>query len=273
MWGWENYADEYGAERLKELDSHLQNCSLYYSRVQIYNSGREYTYFTCGLIEDLTAIKDHPVTKSMIGRYFDDEYVITVGNFCYLNGKAIIPPGEVQNKAEVENLLESCHGYITKHGILHELPPATYKTDFAEGYENALKLDRLLNEAGGSLEYSEVFMYGQGMEQKKLYVIGIPAFDAIKETFEYKYMREMYDKGLTVSVTSFDYGEGQPLTASELPNPDVVVDLLYEAHDYFVKNDLSEEICWNDYTRGVGVNHRGDSAYEPDYEAEDGYEP
>jgi len=275
VWGWENHADEYGRERLIELDSHLKNCSLYYSRVEIYNSGREYTYFTCGLVEDLSKIKDHPVTQSMIGRYFDDEYVITVGNFAYFNGKEIIPPGEIKDTAEVEKLLACCHGYITKHGLLHELPSATYKTDFAEGYENALRLDKILNEAGGSLEYSEVFMYGQGNEQKKLYVIGIPTFDEVKETFEYKYMREMYESGLTVSVTSYQYGEGEPITATELQNPDDVVDLLYQTHEYLDKHDLSEELCWNDYTRGLRVNHRTENDYqsEPDEEAEDGYEP
>jgi hypothetical protein len=275
IWGWEKYADEYGAERLKELDSHLHNYNLRYSRVEIYNSGREYSYFVCGGIEDLPKIKDHPVTKSMIGRYFDDEYAVTVGNFVYFNGKELAPPYAIRNIAEVERLLSVCHGYITKHGLLHELPAATYKTDFAEGYENAMKLDRILNEAGGSLEYSEIFMYGGGNENKKLYVIGIPTFDEVKETFEYEYMREIYGNGLTVNVTSYEYGEGQPLTANEIPNAGEVVDLLYQTHDYLDKNDLSEEICWNDYTRGVGVNRQPGNSYQsaPDEEAEDGYEP
>ena len=126
-----------------------------------------------------------------------------------------------------------------------------------------------------SSDLSEVFMYGQGSEQKKLYVIGIPTFDEVKETFEYKYMREMYESGFTVSSTSYQYGVGSPITSAELPNPDDVVDLLYQTHDYLAKHDLSEELCWNDYTRGLRVNHRTDNAYqsEPDEEAEDGYEP
>jgi hypothetical protein len=159
---------------------------------------------------------------------------------------------------------------------VRELPAEKYKTDFAEGYENALKLDKILNKAGGSLEYSEIFMYGQGSEQKKLYVIGIPSFDEIKKTFEYRYMWEIYKNGLTVSVTSYDYGEGRPLMADEIQGADEVVDLLYQSHEYLTKHDLSEEICWNDYTRGVGVNHRADNGYqddEADDEIEDGCEP
>jgi len=274
VWGWDNYSDEYSVERLKVLDSHLKNCSLTYSRVEIYNSARTYSYFVCGSV-DLSEIKDHPITQSMTGRCFDDEYLVTVGSFVYFNGKDIIPPDKLQDTAEVERLLVSCHGYITKKGIMHELPSATYKTDFAEGYENTMKLDKILNELGGSLHYSEVFMYGHGCEQKKLYVIGIPTFDEVKKTFEYQHMREMYGDGLTVSVTSYEYGEGQPISAEELPCSDTVVDLLYKNHEYFEKRDLSEEICWNDYTRGLKVNRQANSDYEtePEEEAEDGLEP
>ena len=150
-----------------------------------------------------------------------------------------------------------------------------YKTDFAEGYENAMKLDKILNELEGCLQYSEVFMYGQGNEHKKLYVIGIPTFDDIKKTFEYQYMRELYSDQLTVNVTSYEYGEGQPIFAEDFPCADDVVDLLYENHDYFEKRDLSEEICWKDYTKGLHVDRRTNNGCqtEPDCEAEDGYEP
>jgi hypothetical protein len=274
IWGWDNYSDEYSVERLKVLDSHLENCSLTYSQVEIYNSGIEYSYFVCGSVEDLAEIKDHPITQSMMGRCFDDEYLITVGSFVYLNGKEVISPSELQDTAEVERLLASCHGYITNKGIIHELPSATYKTDFAKGYENGLKLDKILNELGKSLKYSEVFMYGHGSEQRKLYVIGIPTFDEVKETFEYRYMRELYGNELNVSVTSYKYGEGQPISVAELPCVDTVVELLYENHKYFDKCDLSKEIYWSDYTRSIEVKTQANNGYqtEPKEEAEDGYE-
>ena len=275
VWAWDNYSNEYYVERLKELDSHLKNCSLIYSRVEIYNSGREYSYFVCGTVEDLSEIKDNPITQSMTGRYFDDEYLITVKNFVYFNGKNIIPLDKIQDTAEVERLLASCHDYIIKKELYKELQTVTHKTDFAEGYENAMKLDKILNELEGSLEYSEILMYGQGCEQKKLYVIGIPSFEEVKKTAEYQYMREMYGNEFNVSVTSYEYGEGQPIFAEDLPCADEVVNLLYQNHDYFEKRDLSEELCWNDYTRGVKVDRRTNSGYqdESDYEAEDGYEP
>ena len=275
IWGWENYSDEYSVERLKELDSHLKNCSLTYSRVEIYNSGREYSYFVCGSVDDLSEIKNHPARESMTGNLFDDDYRITVGKFVYFNGKDVIPPDKIQDIAEVERLLASCHDYIIKKEIYKELQTATYKTDFAEGYENAMKLDKILNELGGSLQYSEIFMYGHGYEHKKLYVIGIPSFEEVKKTFEYQHMRELYSDKFNVSVTSYEYGEGQPISAEDLPCAETVVDLLYKNHEYFDKRDLAEEICWNDYTREVKVDRRTNSGYqdESDYEAEDGYEP
>ena len=274
VWGWEKYADEYGVELLKELDSHLKNCSLTYSRVVINNSARENSYFVCGSV-DLPEIKDHPITKSMTGRCFDDEYIITVGNFVYFNGKEVIPPDKIQDTAEVERLLASCHDYITKKELYKELHTATYKTDFAKGYENAMKLDKILNELEGCLQYSEIFMYGQGNENKKLYVIGIPSFDEIKKTFEYQYMCELYSDQLTVSVTSYEYGEGQPISEADFPCADDVIDLIYETHDYFDKRDLTEELCWKDYTKGLHVDRRANDSYqaEADYEAEDGCEP
>lgn len=93
---------------------------------------------------------------------------------------------------EVENLLSSCHGYMTKHGLLRELPAETYKTDFAEGYETALKLDKILNEAGGSLEYSEVLMHGCGNEHKKLYPVYYPSWHYAKANDELPLWKESF---------------------------------------------------------------------------------
>jgi hypothetical protein len=275
IWGWDNHADEYGAERLKELDSHLKNCSLAYSRVEIYNSGREYSYFVCGPIEDLSEIKDHPVTKSMTGRCFDDEYEITVGNFVHFNGKEVITPDRIQNIAEVERLLASCHGYISKKGILHELPAVKYKTDFAEGYAKERLLNDMINSPGRSLQYSEVFMYGYGSDQTKLYFCGTPTFDEVKAYHEYETMLENYGDRLTVSVTTYQYGNGEPpLTPDEMQPLLTVpfIEHLGETHCYLQKHDLSREISWKDFTRDLEVNHGNSYQAEQEDEAGDGYE-
>jgi len=271
IWGWDNHADEYGAERLKELDSHLKNCSLQYSRVEIYNSGRDYKYFVCGTAPDLEEIRNHPVTQSMIGRYFDDEYEVTVRNFVYFNGKNVIAPGEIQNTAEVESLLAACHDYITKKELLHELPSSVYKTDFAEGYEKTKLLDSLIDRPDRSLQYSEVFMYGYGSDQKKLYIIGIPTADEVREYHEYQTMLESYGDRLNVSVTTYQYGDGEPLKPEEMPHIVAVAEQLYDTHYYLQKHDLSRETGWRDYVRDVEVNRAATYA-EPEDEAEDGYE-
>jgi hypothetical protein len=137
IWGWENHADEYGAERLKELDALLDGAGLTYSRVEIYNSGRTYSYFSCGKVMDIEAIKNHPVTKSMTGRRFDEDYEIRVAAFKYNNDadKSIIALSSARRRSEIETLLFSCHDYLTRHGTLVELPVVACKTDFAQGYE------------------------------------------------------------------------------------------------------------------------------------------
>jgi len=274
IWGWHKHSEEYSAKRLKELDSMLGAFGLVFSRVEIYNSGREFTFFMCGKPEGLEEIKNHPVTQSMIGRYFDDEYEIKVESFAYHKPPAyhlvvFKDPAEI---AEVESLLASCHGHMLRHGKLESLSATAHKTDFAEGYEKVKMLDSLLDSPGRSLQYSEVFMYGYGYSDTRLYIVGIPTLDEIKVYYEYGAMKEIYGDRLTVSMTSFQYGDGEPLKPDELPNTAAVADKLGETHGYLHKHGLSHETLYKDFTRGVEVGH-ADRQSEPDYEADDGYEP
>jgi hypothetical protein len=279
IWGWDNHSGEYGAERQKELDALLgrESEGLRYSIVEIYNSGREYKYFICGKPEGPDEIKDHPVTQSMKGRYFDDEYEITVKSFIY--GKRLshklIPIDEIANKTEVERLLASCHDYLMAHDRLNALPEIKHKTDFAEGYERTKLLDSLIDHPGRSLRYSEVFMYGYGSDQTKLYFCGVPTFDEVKAYHEYESMLESYGDRLTVSMTTYQYGNGRPLTPEEMKPLFTApfIETLGEAHYYLQKHDLSREISWKDLTRDIEVNRGNAYQAEQERDEEEGYEP
>jgi hypothetical protein len=272
IWGWGKYAGEYGAERLAALAALLGAHGLRYSQVEIYNSGRDYKYFAVGTPESLEEIRRHPVTKSMIGRYFDDEYEITVGNFVYGDKNNLITTGAIKDRAAMEGLLMSCHDYLMKRGEVNEMPSVKYKTDFAEGYEKTKLLDGLLDSPGRSLRYSEVFMYGYGSEQARLYIIGAPTLDEVKAYPEYKTMTDLYGDRLTVSATAYQYGNGKPLTPDEMPHIAAVADALRETHDYLQKHDLAKETGWRDFTRGVEVGGAPDRAGQ-EREDDQGYEP
>jgi len=274
VWGWEKYADDYGAERLALLTALLGAYGLRYSMVEVYNSGRDNKYFVLGTPGDLDEIKNHSVTKSMIGRYFDDEYEITVGNFIYGDKNNLIPPDAIKDKAEIESLLQSCHGYLTKHGALEELPAVIYKTDFAEGYENTKRLDELLNNPGRGLEYSVVDFWGRGSNISRVFAYGAPTLDEVKAYEDYKHMKSAHGV-LSVSATTFRYGSGEPLTSAELPPFDKVEVLLSETHDYLIKHDLAQETRWNNFTHDVVVNRalKPEKTYEElEYEDEMGVE-
>ena len=214
----------------------------------------------------------------MIGRYFGDEYEVTVGNFIYGDKNNLIPLDAIKNKTEIESLLQSCHGYLTKSGKLEELPFVEYKTDFAEGYENTKRLDALLNSPGRSLEYSVVDIWGRGSNISRVFSYGTPALDEIKANEDYKRMESVYGI-LSVSATTFVYGGGKTLTAAELPPFEKTEALLSETHDYLIKHDLSQETSWNNYTHDVVVNHsinndyRGEPADDEEYGESEGYEP
>jgi hypothetical protein len=278
IWGWESYAGEYGALRQKELDALLgrETEGLLYSKLEIYNSGREHTYFVCGKPEGLDEIKDHPVTKSMKGRYFDDEYEITVMSFIYGKRQThkLIPTDEIANKSEVESLLASCHNYLSARDELSALPAIKYKTDFAEGYERTKLLDSLIDKPGRSLRYSEVFMYGYGIDDKRLYFCGVPSFDEIREYCEYQTLSDKYGDKLNVSMTTYQYGGGAPLTPEEM-KPLLTasfIETLGENHYYLQKHDLSHEIGWKDFTRNLEIN-RAVTRPEPDQADDYGCEP
>lgn len=208
----------------------------------------------------------------MNGGYFDDEYEITVKSFIY--GKrqkhSLIPLGEIKNRAEVEHLLASYHNYLRAHDKLEILPEIKHKTDFAAGYESVKLLE---DSPGRSLQYSEVFMYGYGSDNKKLYICGIPTFDEVKAYHEYETMNEIYGDRLTVSVTTYQYGSGKPLTPDEMPHITAVADTLYETHYYLQKHDLSKETGWKDFTRDIEVMRVLDNANTAarEDEAGDGY--
>jgi len=280
VWRWDEHADEYGAERLKELDSLLGNETkgLPYSRIEIYNSGREFVYFICGKPDDLEEIRNHPVTQGMIGRYFDDEYEITVKSYIY--GKRLknnlMPIDEIKNRTEVESLLSSCHNYLRAHDKLVILPEVTHKTDFAAGYESVKHLDSLIDRPGRSLQYSEIFMYGHGSDQAKLYIIGVPTFDDVKTYPEYEMMSDKYGDRLSVSVMTYQYGVGEPLTPEETQPLLTVpfIETLGEAHYYTQKHELSKEIGWKDFMHDASVRRTViQSNPKPEFEDEYGCEP
>ena len=276
VWGWDNYADEYGSERLSELDSILdeKKLALPYSRVELYNSGREFVYFVCGNPPSLDEIKNHPVTKSMVGRFYDDEYEITVKPFIYAkNGAYTLKPlNEITDRAYIENLLMSCHNYMRAYDKLLVIPEITHKTDFAAGYDNTKRLDSLLNSPGRSLEYSHVDLWAANNKIVSFFLYGTPTLDEIKEHFEYKLMSEVYGVN-SVRMTTFVYGKGEPLRTAELPPIDETELLLSEVHDYLKKNGLSKETTWTNLTDNIVVNRNNNYQAEPEEEAEDGYEP
>jgi len=236
VWGWGIHADEYGVERLRDLDALLGAYGLQYSRVEIYCCGREFSYYVCGHPGNLEEIKGHPVTQSMIGRYSINEYEITVGNF------------------------------ILSH-----------KTDFAEGYEKIKLLDGLINSPDRSLPYSEVLMYGSGMcDLEKMYAVGVPSFDDVKEYPEYQALLEYYGDNLTVSMTMFQCGGGEPLTPDEIYRLQTApfIEALGKTHCHLQQFDLSNETGRRDFTRDIEVRRGINPSHaEPDEEAEDGYEP
>jgi hypothetical protein len=272
VWGWEKYADEYGARRQKELDALLGREGILYSKVEIYNSGREHTYFVCGKPAGLDEIKEHPVTKSIKGRYIDDEYEITVTSFIYGKQPAqkLITTDEIANKPEIENLLASCHDYLRAHDKLNTLPEVKYKTDFAEGYERTKLLDGLLGEPGRSLRYSEVFMYGYGIDGKRVYFCGAPTFDEIKEYHEYQTLLKACGDKLTVSMTTYQYGGGAPLKPEEM-KPLLTapfIETLGKTHYYLQKHDLSREIGWKNFTRNIETTARPEPEQADEYDCE-----
>jgi len=273
-WGWGNYADEYGAERLKEINALVGKKAFMYSRVEIYNSGRDFVYFVCGTPGTLDDIKNHPVTQGMIGRYFDDEYVIKTETFIYDNNSAdkIIMLGNNSKKSKVESLLPSCHDYMKKHNQLEVSSVKTHKTDFAEGYDNTKKLDALLNAPGRSLQYSVVDIWGRQSNISRSFAYGMPAFDEIKECEEYKRMDELYGV-LSVCYTTFLYGSGEPLKNDELPPFEETELVLSDVHDYLIKHDLVQETRWENCMEKFAVNRTPNNQTEPDYEADGGYEP
>jgi len=276
VWGWESHADEYGAERKKELDALIGKNALYYSRVEINNYGMEYSYFVGGAAGDLEAIKNHPVTQSMTGRDHDGgEYDVRVESYIYESEprKNMLLPSD-KTIAKIEDILPSCHGYFTKHGLLEEQPVVTYKTDFAENYEKTKELDSLLNSPGRSFEYSVVDIWGRNSNISRSYMYGTPALDEIKATWEYDYMAETQGV-LSVAATTFQYGGGEPLKTEELPPFEQTEKILSELHDYLEKHDLSKEIRWENYTENLVVSRENNnsSRHEPEDEAEDGCEP
>ena len=278
VWGWGNYADEYGAERVKKLNAVLGKYAFMYSRVEIYNSGREYSYFVCGAVGDLEDIKNHPVTQSMTGRYFDDEYEIKVEPYIYEekprdNMKMF---GENARKEKIESLLPSCHDYLAKHGKLEELSVKTYKTDFAANYEKTKELNRLLNNPDRSLHYSEVYLWATDGHTQRFYMYGMPALDEIKSHEEYNRMAETHGVK-SVHATTFLYGDGEPLKTEELPPIEKTGEILNDIHDYLAKHGLSQEIRWKNYTENLVVNLTKTNSHqnepESEDESEDEYEP
>ena len=65
---------------------------------------------------------------------------------------------------------------------------------------------------------------------------------------------------------------GEPLKPEEMPQNAAVADKLGETHGYLHNHGLSHETLYKDFTRGVEVG-RAERQSEPDYEADDGYEP
>ena len=196
IWGWANHAAEYAAERLIELDAALGEGAkgLFYSHVEVYCLGRTHEYFLCGRPMNLDEVMEHPVTQSLIRQNYDDEYEVKISPFVYDKNAAqeLIPSYEISNTAEIEDLLHSVHAYLKDEGKLAVLQEYTQKTDFAEGYEKTKLLDSLIGHPGRSLQYSEVFMYGNGGDQRKLYICGTPTFDEVKAYYKYRLMAEIY---------------------------------------------------------------------------------
>ena len=79
--------------------------------------------------------------------------------------------------------------------------------------------------------------------------------------------REVFEK-LCYSAAVND----EPLKPDELPNIAAVADKLGETHGYLHNHSLSHETLYKDFTHGGEVG-RAERQSEPDYEADDGYEP
>jgi len=212
----------------------------------------------------------------MGGRQFDDEYTVNIESFIYQNKprENMLLPSD-QKRIEIADILPSCHDYLKKQGKLEALPIITHKTDFAEGYEKKAQLDSLLNSPDRSLQYTEVFLYGLGHSGTRLYMVGIPDFDEIRKDSNYNYLKNMLGDNLTVSATTYQYGNGEPLKPEEIPKIADITEALYEIHDYLEKHDLSEEISWKDFTQNIKVSRTLNVVNEisDEYEYEDGYEP
>jgi hypothetical protein len=275
VWGWGNHSDEYGAERVKELNALLGKYAFMYSRVEIINLGTVHEYFVCGTPIDLEDIKNHPVTQSMINRNREYGYEIRIESFIYEEKprKNIKMFGENDRKEKIENLLPSCHDYLKKHGKLEELPVKTYKTDFAQNYEKTKQLDSLLNSPGRSLQYSEVYLWATDNHSQRFYMYGMPELDEIKNHEVYDYIAEAHGVK-SITVKTFLYGDGEPLKTEELPPIEKTEEILYEIHDYLEKNDLSQDTHWKNYSENLEVNRQIENNYEsePEEESEE-YEP
>jgi hypothetical protein len=272
---WQQFNDEYANRHLNELDALLNNNtgSLLYSQVTLYNSGREYSYFTCGN-PGLEEIKNHPVTQGMVGRYYDDVYKITVKPFLYGDNEhdEPLPVGEINNRPEAESLLVSCHDYLLTQDKATALQEQKFTTDFAKRYEAIKQLDGLLNKPGRSLRYSEITLYDMNIDMKTFFINSVPSFDEIKEHAGYKDFTDRYGNELTVTMSTFQYGDGELLTPEEMPDSAAVAEAIGKAHGGLQYLHLTHQTAYQNFTQQLEMEPDSRQA-EPETGIDEGYEP
>ena len=78
-----------------------------------------------------------------------------------------------------------------------------------------------------------------------------------------------------MAVTTYQYGDGTPLSPDNIPRIADIMETVTDAHYYLDKHGLSCETGWKQYTQDVEVNRHEVSTFqdEQDYDVDDGYEP
>ena len=253
VWHWEEYEDEYAAERQAELDDLLERFGargVNYAKIKIAYLGRSAEYFTFGCPTDLEDIRNHPIAGDFISRNRDDEYSngykIILETYCY--GNPAMPLSyEYGSNPDIDlpGLFQSCHKYLERQKLLTVGSVKEYITDFAKGYENTRKLNAILGSGkrAWSLEYSEINLRTDNYIVRRFFMYGAPKLDDIKKHLEYRLLDSDKDNNIcSIYVVTYQFGKGKPPAISELPPIEDIEGLLFDTHEYLQKAGLVQQV-------------------------------
>jgi hypothetical protein len=241
---WDDYSQEYGAEKLAGLEKlfNKHRNRIEYSKISISRDGCSVEYFVFGNGGSLSEIKNHEITQDFLKRLecnIADNYDIKIETSIYGNDEPLQLADE-NKKSQITEALNLSHEFIVSNRLATACPVKEYSYDFVDNEVKIARIEEIMQ--GDSFDYTIVTLLDKKndkiVNRSRFALCGKPKS---KEILKHEKIRELAKTSLDFDfcVGRHTYGEGDKIDKSFSVDSEEPENLLVDCFDDLDSKRLS----------------------------------